>query len=263
MFGYLTSHLLDLNRELFEEVYETIYPADSDLWIISFGTFLKTNRAWDTSFLVLQKDYEKLLECDLELEDESKVKILNHLGDHLIAHYMWGEIEFNADSILDNFFEVCSNESHSHVIFNVGRSLRKSKNLPAEMIKRAEDLWDWREQTEDVLELKAFESWLKCECFSCDWRLTKLKKVLSHVSMVDMRAFSIIDFLSESVNKNLTLTLECLELLTDTKEYVYFDNEKIAEILSLGDSSKTIEDRKVSIRARDNLLKAGHYNFKD
>ncbi len=263
MFGYLTSTLIDLDSKFFEVIHSKIYPSNEEFWFVTFETFLRTNRAWDLTFSILQDDYQKLLDFDLDKEDERHQKILNYLGDHLIAHYLWENIDYNTESALDKYFEISSKDNQSHVIFNIGRSLQNSKDLPVKTIERVKAFWNWREENKNVSEFISFVSWLKCECFTLEWRLTKLKNVLSNVPLNDMRVFSITAFLNETVNDFLTMTLECLVLLTDTGEYIYYDDEEIKAILLLGDSSKNNEDRQLSIEARDNLLKAGHYNFKD
>jgi hypothetical protein len=105
------------------------------------------------------------------------------LGQHIAIYYARNEINID-DEIIKALFATAENRQERVSLFSfAGRSLRK-EDTPKDMVKRFQELWDWRlkkikgNEKEHEVELKEFAWWYKGGCFDEGWAIKQLYDVV-------------------------------------------------------------------------------------
>jgi len=120
------------------------------------------------------------------------------------------------------------------------------------------------ETAEDIdLEIIEFASWFEITALPTNWRLDRLKRVLELVEFVDSTHFDL-EALGKEATEHLRQVMHCLLLFSKKlpkEAYIGTGQNAAKSILKVGLRSSDAEIQQSAVRARDNLLLAGRFEF--
>lgn len=105
------------------------------------------------------------------------------LGDHLVMLLMWDAMQRD-DELVATYFNLASPATIARVLGHLGWVLGRSEDpLPADVIERAKDLWDWRAELvrtgqAELDELSEFFWWARSDQFEPEWWLPRLAQAV-------------------------------------------------------------------------------------
>lgn len=271
--GMHFGNICTLNPDWAARQRGTFFPRGNEaVWRDAFSSYIRFNRPVKLTFEILRCEFEYAIEnLNILATDKSDGKeIVDRLGQHLFAYYLWEVYPLTGDeSLLERFYDKTKNdrERWSRLFDHVGRSLRISgKQLDKALTDRIIAFFDWRFQAAEPLELQKFTSWLEAECLDPDWRLQSYSKTLDLGRWED-GGFSIqVSALNKLLPNHLALVVECLAKITDTMgqgTHVYLPANEAKLILNAGLTAQDHLIRKNAERARENLLRLGRFDYLD
>ncbi len=183
VYGQYFPWILQIDEAWAAGLVPQIFPADHDhepLRRAAWEAYLVWNRAYDSCFRILQKEYDRAV-AEPESEDcwawhgstdSSRVA----LAKHLLTFYCRGLLDLGSNQgTLRLFFSSASEGVRARAIAGLGSSFRSVAHVEDSVLTRLERFWSWRlqENRRDgglSKEIGAFGWWLPCECFSTEWR---------------------------------------------------------------------------------------------
>ena len=117
----------------------------------------------------------------------------------------------------------------------VGRSLKKSdKHLDHELVNRVTELFNWRYEESESLELNRFSPWLEAECLDPDWRLRSYLKILDISQGMANEIYPQVKQLIKFLPDHLSLVVECFAKITESinqENYLNIPSDEAKTIL--------------------------------
>lgn len=193
---------------------------------------------------------------------------LQQIGDHLMVMYLWGAYEMDTPPV-DQFFREAPPEIRGSVLGHLGWLFLGDAEIPGEILKRAQRLWDARADEvaaarADAAELRDFFWWVHCGKFPIEWWLPRLKQV-AVATEIEGRTY-LGEHLAEAARIKPCVTIEVLsQLLHSAPEpmtrYSLIANsaEIIARALDCADAGAAQEAQDLM----DWLGKMGNLEIKD
>ncbi|NTW88367.1 MAG: hypothetical protein HGB26_04410 [Desulfobulbaceae bacterium] len=273
MLGMHFGDLCVLNRDWAAEYRKMLFPQeDRSFWRDAFGSFLRFNNPYQVTFEILREDFEFALEHLVELDaiQDFAETLVDRLGQHLIAYYLWYVYPLKGpESLLERFYELTDvNRQHWAQLFDhVGRSLSNSgKRLEMALVERVIAFFNWRLEVGERSELQEFTFWLKAECLDPEWRLLAYLKILD-LKQIRKRGISMdVETLSKLLPDHLPLVVACFAKVTDTIDqdsHLFILPEDAKPILKAGLHAEDPQILANAERARENLLRLGRFDFLD
>ena len=273
LLGMQFSNICVLNREWAEQQKANFFPRDDmPTWTEAFGNFLIYNRPHRMKFDILRDEIEFGIEKIGELKTDSNREFADTLGEHLFTYYIWEVYPLKGDnSLLEMFYEktIEEKERWSHLFDHVGRSLKNSgRELEKDLKERIIEFFDWRFEQKESSELTMFTFWLAAECLDAEWRLKSYSKILDVCGKEGIRTYTQLESLLEMLEENTAMVVECFAKLTDLaiksgKNTYIHHIDQARPILQAGLNSDDSTVRENAERARENLLKGGHFDLLD
>ncbi len=242
-------------------------------WHAAFGTYLRFGRAFGEAYSTLKADYLLAMEhMDLFRKGEhDHYSPAEAVGHHLLAFYVGGQFPLSgADSPLDAFYKVATRRECAGVLNHMGRSLAASPDLKTEILDRCRNFFEFRlqvaEESHDVEaaeEFTTFEPWTKAKVLDPNWRLQCIKRVLNLKGTI-RSDLMIVESLNELLAVNIPMVVECFHLLiakSKGKDSFYISKEEAVPILKAGLASKDESVRSNALKAQDDLLRTGRFEF--
>lgn len=138
-------------------------------------------------------------------------------------------------------------------------------DVDKKVIERVQQLFEWRFEQAEPKELSDYLSWLGGKCLEPEWRMDGLLRTLPFLDDEDVKASMITDalhkhFLASYPDK----TVECFAKVIEAaikKTYFYIRKESAIPILKTGLASQNPETKAFAEEARENLLKAGLFEY--
>ena len=273
LLGMHYGRVCSLDREWAEQHRSNFSPQkDLQIWMEAFGNFLKFNRPNKLTFEILRGEFEFVLENinELNTDDHTRWGIVNRLGERLFTYYLWDVYPLAGnESLLGKFYQKTRNDKKrwSHLFDDVGRRLKNSGQQLDENIKRKFiDFFNWRFEEGESSELKEFSFWMEAECLDPEWRLKSYSKILDLYESEEIRTYTQLESLRGMLDGHTALVVECLAKLTDLaiksgKNTYIHHIDQARPILQAGLKSDNATVRENAKRARDTLLKGGHFGF--
>lgn len=266
LLGLNYGRICDLNREWAVQHKRDLLPQEKiSAWTEAFENFLRYNWPSKQVFDIVRDD----IEFALENIDKFRTDSTDTLGEHLFTYYLREAYPLTGgSSLLEKFYEKTKEDKDrwSHLFNHIGISLKNSgKQLEAGLKQRIINFFDWRFEKKEPSELKEFTFWLRAECLDADWCLTSLSKILDISGLKDIKIYMRIDVLREMVEDHTTLVIECFAKLTDfavkNDESLYISTNEAKPILRAGLKSDDETVQENAKRARENLLRCGHFDL--
>lgn len=273
LLGMHFGNLCALNREWAIDQREILFPhANIPTWREAFSSYIRFNRPATEMFKILREDFLFALD-NLDLftaaKDDDR-QIIDRLGQHLFAYYMWQIYPLKADnSLLVRFYDKTTDDRQywARLFDHVGRSLSNSgKHLNKELTDRAIAYFDWRFETAEPLELQEFTFWLEAECLDPEWRLRSYSRILDLGHGKNELLSLNFNTLNKLLPGHLPLVVECFAKITDTLDQntqMYISTSEPRPILQAGLKAEDPMVRENAERARENLLRLGRFDFLD
>lgn len=241
-------------------------------WLESFGNFIRFNRPFKPLFDILKPDFEYALN---NLEELRNLKdfgrdLADTLGQQLFTYYVWGIFPLTGEgSLIEQFYNNTDEDRDlwAALFDHVGRSLNNSGSTLDENVEtKIKEFFEWRVQQKEPTELSEFTFWLEAKCLDAEWRLKSYLACLEVGGSKDVGLSIQLDALNEMIGEQLNLVVECFSKITERapgRDYFYIQSDKAIPILKAGLASAESAVRDNAERARENLLKAGRFEFLD
>lgn len=243
---------------------------DLPVWVHVFAALIRYSRPFLRTFELLRADFNFALDHldDLNNIEDGGDEIIDTLGQHLFTYYLWDVYPLRGeDSPLNTFYDNTTNDRirWGRLFDHVGRTVRNSGPKLDDVIKeRIIAFFDWRFDQNEAVELQEFSFWLGAACLDPDWRLDAYSRVLDVSQSIDIGRSIELDALNELLEQHTGKVVECFAKITDhidQGEPVYFPRDKGMSILRAGLKSQDETIRISAGRARENLLRAGRFEF--
>ncbi len=273
LLGMQFGNICILNQDWAAQQREFFFPQSNEsVWWDAFGSYIRFNSPAKLTFEILQDEFEYAIENlkILATEKGNGKELVDRLGQHLFAYYLWEVYPLTGDeSLLERFYNKTKDDRKrwGQLFNHVGQSLRNSgKQLGKALTERIIAFFDWRFEAAEPLELQEFTFWLDAECLDPDWRLQAYLKILD-LGLVKAVGLSLqLRAISKLLPNHLALAVESFAKITDamdqgTQMYISVDEAK--PILKAGLNAKDSQVRGNAERARENLLRLGRFDYLD
>lgn len=273
LLGVHFGHLCILNRDWTVRYREAVFPqTNPSVWKAAFDSHIRFSRPAKATFDVLRDDFRHAID-NLDIfvqENGDNHEIVDRLGQFVFTFFLWDIYPLTGEeSLLEHFYEKTADDRERWGrLFNyVGRSLSDSgRQLDEVLVGRALAYFDWRFEAAEPQELQEFTFWLQAECFNSYWRLQSYSKILSLGGVNNIGLFLQVSALKKLLQTDLALVVECFAKITDTLDQssqMYIRAEEAKPILEAGLASDVLQAKEDAMRARENLLKLGRFDFWD
>jgi hypothetical protein len=153
--------------------------------------------------------------------------VVERIGINVVYSVLSGDRD-TADPLVTQFFQDTAPDVRGSVLGAVGHGLRNTEDVPAAVVKRAQELWDHRRlaaggSAEDFVELSEFHAWVDSGRFPVEWWLPRLQDV---AKAVDLEGITYLGKrLAEASATDSALALEVLDRLIrrSTKSWIRHD----------------------------------------
>jgi hypothetical protein len=270
IFGWRFGTLMFCDEAWARAHVPAIFPIeDEGLWRAAWESLVMRHRAHEKLLEVLGANYRRAIEGISTEKPEERLNDPDEaLVAHLVSYYLWGSIDFDADSLLTQFYERASIERRSQAISILGTSMEALSPLGEEGEARLKALVERRltavEGGADADELAGFAWWFSSGEFDTDWSLDFLRRALEagchpHPDHV------IAERLAQLAGQSVIERIEILRLMVERAARDWFvvgSREQIETILREG----FVSGGQAMSKARDlvNVLVArGNLDFAD
>ena len=263
--------LFGLNRTWAIDHKNQFFPQENlSEWAECFGVFLTHNRPNILIYEVVRFDFEFALNKlpELSTDKERRRDIVDAIGEHLFTYYLWETFPLTGEGgLLNRFYDGTSADKvrWANLFNHIGHTLRNTaKQLDQKLKIRVAAFFNWRLEQKDPEELSKFTFWMQAECLDAKWRLESLSKVLDISKSKSRDIFFYLEAFQALLEDYLDLTVECFAKLTDhisSDEYFHISKKEALPVLRAGLSNENDEVRANAERARENLLRAGRFEF--
>ena len=271
LLGMQFGNLCELNRDWVTKHRENFFPQGNEIiWWDAFGSYLRYNGPARLAFEILRDEFRYALAKleSLLANDAIGNTLVNRLGQHLFSYYLWEVYPLvGSKSLLECFYtKTNNNRARWADLFDfIGRALKNSdKHLDQKIVNRVIELFNWRYEESESMELKRFSPWLEAECLDPDWRLQSFLKVLNiSQGMADeiyLQVKQLIKFLPD----HLSLVVECFANITESinqEKHLHIPSDEAKTILKAGLNSEDQDIKKNAERAQNNLLDSGRFQY--
>jgi len=239
-------------------------------WVEAFGSFLRFNNPYGPTYEILSDDFTFALDHLSEFNHGKKAEkdLAGTLARHLFTYYLWGVYPLKGDdSLLEIFYQKSSADPElwGSLFDHVGRSLKNSApNLNEAFKKRIIDYFNWRIEVGEPTELKEFTFWLEAKSLDPDWLLDAYSQILKISHSGDVGISIELEALNGMLENHTEKVLKCFALLTgalETNGSIYVQSEHAKPILKAGLASTNPDTKGYAEEARENLLKAGRFEY--
>lgn len=273
LLGMNFGRLFQLKPDWATENRSAIFRKDSqDFWSAAFSSFLKYNQPFVPVFEVIRGDLEFALEHLVQRIDDKELERdwTDTLGQHLFTYYLWGRDPLDAPyCLLKCFYKKTEKypKRWERLFDHVGISVKNSgANLDVSLKGRVLAFVDWRFQQRNATELSSFSFWLEAECLDADWRLDAFLQILDIAPGEEIEIHSNITALNKLLSGYHNKVVACFAKLISRIARCDFDFIPVDEakpIVNLGLLSADESVRKQAEDTRENLLRAGRFEFLD
>jgi len=273
LLGMHFGNLCALNRDWAIEHRESFFPQGNKVvWKDAFGSYIRFNRPVKLTFEILLGEFEYAIENlnALTAEKDNGKELVDRLGQHLFTYYLWDVYPLLGDgSLLERFYDKTNDDRKrwAQLFDHVGRSLRNSgRHLDKALTDRVIAFFDWRVESGEPLELQEFTFWLEAECLDPNWRLQSYSKILDLERGKDVRFSLGVRALNKLLPNHLALVVECFAKITivmNQSTQMYISANDATPILKAGLNAEDPQVREKAERARENLLRLGHFGYLD
>lgn len=260
----LVSDWAEANKDMF-------FPqGDLPVWVAAFSAFIHYSQPFSRIYEVLKSEFAYALSHldTISSNKDEGPRIIDILGQHLFAYYLWDVYPLNGEnSLLGIFYDktACDKFHWGRLFDHIGRNLRNSGPKLDEAIQtRILAFFEWRLAQKESDELKEFTFWLEAPCLDPDWRLDSFLKILDITQNNDVNLSLELDTLNEMLEQHAVKVVECFAKITDhigRDTTLYIQTDKAKSILKAGLNNPEEVVRANAERARENLLKAGLFDF--
>ena len=273
LLGMHFGNLCTINPDWAAQLREYFFPqASLSVWREAFGSYIRFNRPVKLTFEILRGEFEYAIENlnILSAEKDSEKELVDRLGQHLFAYYLWEVYPLTGnESLLDRFYDKTKDDHKrwAQLFDHVGRSLRNSgRHLDRTLADRIIAFFDWRFEAAEPTELQEFTFWLEAECLDPDWRLQSYSKILDLGRAKDVGLSLQLKVLHKLLSNHLALVVECFVKITDTLDQgtlMYISADEAKPILKAGLNAADTQVCENAERAKDNLLRLGRFDYLD
>ncbi len=270
MLGGYYRHIFQLDKTWALTHKTDIFPQESlQTWRAAFEGLLGYSEAFLPLFEVLRDDFSFALKhlSAFKKYAHSDQEAVDRLGQHLFIYYLWGLYPLNGEaSLLAQYYHNTEHERErwASLFHHIGRRLQGSGDtLDADLKARAIAFFAWRIEQQEPTEFRLFTPWLQAKCLDVGWRLDAYAKVLD-ISAVENPGFHI-QMLADLIPAHTAEVLRCFVKLTEwiKDKNTYVPSAETAAILNAGQESRNRSVRQNAEQSRENLLRAGHFEFLD
>lgn len=250
---------------------------DAELWQACFSAYLTHSRGYHNDFKYLKPEYLHAFstvalgdEIDKDGDEKDTYLINKWMGYHLLSFYLSGRIELTSanDLCMALFYKATdkTRELWGDLFNHVGRSLGDwGPEVDAKVIERVQELFEWRVGQAEAKELSEYLFWLDGECLEPEWRMDGFLRTLPFSDDDDVKASMVTDKLHEHfLESHPELVVKCFAEVTKAAQrnsYFYVSDESAIPILKAGVASGNAETKALAEEARENLLKAGRFEY--
>ncbi len=236
-------------------------------WQAAFGTFVVFSEPSRQILGCLNEHYDYAL-AHLDLWSEkvrNRRDFLLRLGQHIFLFYLWGNDDLKEpDGFMNRYYEATKPEVWSSLLQHIGQSLKRTKELSAELQQRCIDYFAARLAVANIEELGGVTFWLEADCLDLKWRLQSLNAVLELPGQPDRVSTLVIRSLTKYLSDAPELVVAAFAKLTaktaaDSRSY--FETREVTTILKAGLASKDEPTQRLAREAQDNLLRAGQFEY--
>ena len=264
--GRLFPSLHALDAEWAAAAVATIFPIkQTEAWECAFNAYIQFCRPQSSLFQLLRHCFVLSLERIRLRKDDDKNDFVDQLAQHLFIYYIWGEFPLSGEkSLLAVFYRSTGPKAWSRLFNHVGHLLKNTPSLEREIKLRCMAFFESRLAVGEKEELKEFTFWLRAECLDATWRLESFAKTLDVAKGPERMASLLVETLSEMLNDHVDLVVTCFAKLTEgAPEHgqFYVEKERALPILRAGLKSLNPEIVESAMKAQDNLLRAGLFEY--
>ena len=185
IYGEFLPFLMSIDATWIASNVDRIFPntiEKKSLRDVAWVAYLTANAAYDQAFELLNPQYSVAVD---EIGTSRHVG-LGHmlvepdekLAQHLMQLYWRGRIDLKEGGLLQKFYERAGTALSQDVITYVGRSISNTEQIPQEVLKRIESLWDYHlsrvSGSKHAPEMAAFGWWFNSNHFDDQWALEHL-----------------------------------------------------------------------------------------
>lgn len=239
----------------------------------AWNSYLVANRAYDGVFRILESIYSHAvdaLEQPLETAN-ARFNPLEGLATHLVVLCGRGIVPVgDSEGLLGRFFRRAPAGAKAHAIETVGRSLEGEDDIPAGVIERFAQLWEWfranmvEGQERPAMEaLAAFGWWLACGRFDDEWCLDQLVRITAIQPLVNPEDDTMRK-LSELANEHPAKAVSCADRMVrgDREGWrLYGWRDTLLSLLKAVLASDDAAARSIAMKLIDHLGRRGFLEY--
>lgn len=270
--GWLAFAAEDWMRGQLPAIFPT--PGERPLYRAAWETYITVNSASSKLLELLRNEYAHAI---THMSDTPEVKSQHEdlrvaLGQHLVANYWWGNLEFvRPDDLLVSFYHRAPQEVRSEVMTFIGRSVAQAKGpLPPDIRDRLIKFWEWRlreqrvkKKPQDREELAKFLWWFDSGKFDPAWAAGQMVTALELSHTIEFHSLWIkrlaeiaVEFPLEAITA-LELTVQFAE----EKAKPFWEDEEAMAIFRAVANTDNPEILSRAHRAQDILLRMGKQQY--
>ncbi len=260
-------------EEWSKEITKLIFPLeDAERRYAAWEGYLAEG-VFEQALDILEPQYrQSIKEIKLKHKKESRLDVVERLGEHLAIAYVCKIGKMN-EELLNDFFSTSTVENCGKLISFIGRAFIHGDVQSGEIELRTErlkEVWGQRlKRNDNEAELIEFGWWFKKGKFEDEWLLAKLKETLQKTHGVIESEYHVFQSLTLFASLYPLAVLEIISLVIkgvragghQSKLYLYAKNE-IRKIIS---DLKINGDKEVMVlrdKIIDNLIKLGHEEYR-
>jgi hypothetical protein len=239
----------------------------------AWNSYLVANRAYDGVCRILESIYSHAvdaLEQPLETAN-ARFNPLEGLATHLVVLCGRGIVPVgDSEGLLGRFFRRAPAGAKAHAIETVGRSLEGEDDIPAGVIQRFAQLWEWfranmvEGQERPAMEaLAAFGWWLACGRFDDEWCLDQLLRITAIQPLVNPEDDTMRK-LSELANEHPAKAVSCADRMVrgDREGWrLYGWRDTLLSLLKAVLASDDAAARSMAMKLIDHLGRRGFLEY--
>jgi len=271
--GMQFGRLYDLDLDWAKNNKKWIFPQDNfKAWVEAIGPLLQYNKPHRQTFELFKNDFEFALKniAHLISENQKRRELADILAEHLFTYYVWDVFPLEGDdSLLQRYYDNTKDDPQrwAALFDHIGRSLKNSgKHLKKSLKSRIIKFFDWRYEQKNGIELAEFTFWLKAECLDAKWRLESFSKTLDVRVAKDVGVTIRLEAIYDILDEYPDLVVECFAKMIDSEakeRLIFIKPDHAIPILLIGLRSENEIVRQNAESARENLLRAGRFEFLD
>lgn len=275
IFGQWFPWLTALDEKWAEQRVGQIFPeADQqdDLWQAAWTAYIGYCAPYDKVFEILGAVYARAVK---QISREWKLGTghldpSERLAEHLMTFYWRGKLNVE-DPLLVNFVRNSKADTQERSLEFIGRSLGNTAEVPPEIARRLQVLFDWfvenaPKPTADakLKQFSAFGWWFMSQVFPDQWRIERLKTALTLAGDVDP-VDKVLENLEDLSTAYPAKAAECVALLASS-EHDYWEldywNPMAFKVLESARKSNWQEAKPWILQAANSFGRAGFVYFR-